>query len=367
MAVKRNEINLLEIWELIKKRRTVFYSIVILFTFGGLIFSLVLPKTYKAKAVILPVTSSQDGLGGGLKDQLGALAGLLGSAMETGRSSSMKILVAVLQSQNVAERVIQRTHLAEVLCPLASLKDRHLTPEQTTALQLELAWQTFSGKITIRESKELPTITVEAVFENPETSARVVEAFLEELQFYLNNNAVTIAKRNRIFIEKRLAENNAQLLRAGKELAEFYQRNRISTSSGSIDVHIDEENISDRTDSKSVDSEKNSNIVKNVPQKVYYEHIASQKEVLRAVNSLLSTQKELARIDEVKEGLAFQVIDPPKPPPLKYGPKRLLICLLSLLLGSLCALIYVYLAENFSNFRKAKNVYSEEIRSRTAQ
>jgi hypothetical protein len=87
-----------------------------------------------------------------------------------------------------------------------------------------------------------------------------------------------------------------------------------------------------------------STIIRNVPQRVYFEHLASQVELLKHVASLLAGQKELAQIEEVKEGLAFQVLEEPRAVALKYGPNRVLIALLSVFMGILSAFLYVYLS-----------------------
>jgi uncharacterized protein involved in exopolysaccharide biosynthesis len=188
----------------------------------------------------------------------------------------------------------------------------------------------------IKELKDMPTISISAVANDAELAAKIVQTYLDEAQEFINANTMTIAKRNRIFIEERLAENNADLLKTGKDLSEFYQRNPI-TPRGGIDVSLDTDNS----------NKKSPLVIKAIPQKVYYEHMMAQREILRNVNGLLATQRELARLDEVKEGIAFQIVDAPQIPPIKNGPRRLLIVLLTSFVGFLFGMIYVSISRNW--------------------
>ena len=88
---------------------------------------------------------------------------------------------------------------------------------------MEDAVKKMKEDVTTMDDKKAKTINIAGIFKSPELVARVVNAYVEELQKFINANAFTTAKRNRIFIEGQLAENKTELLEAGKEINDFYR------------------------------------------------------------------------------------------------------------------------------------------------
>ncbi len=347
MTSPTDGVNIVEVWNLIAEKRKLFLSVVGAFFILGLILCVVLPKNYQSKASILPAISGQDGVGK-TTDQLGAIAGLLGA--DFGRSSSTKILISVLKSRTLGDRVIERLKLWDQLVPQEPGGD---ASETANLKRREIAYRIFSSKIKIKEDKELPTIVLTATFNDPDTASAVLTTYLDELQHFLNSSTMTIAKRNRQFIEDRLVENDATLLRLGTELAQFYQRNAVSNAHGSLDVVLNKNDPSGI--SKESIPTRASHTIKNVPNKVYFEHLSSQREILRNVNGLLSTQREIARIDEVKEEISFQTLDAPKSPALPSGPRKIFILAIFSFLGLILAFSLVYASQYWHSLKKAKN------------
>lgn len=214
----------------------------------------------------------------------------------------------------------------------------------------------MSQCVTVREDKLTKKITVSGVFADPDLAARVVNVYLEELQKFINANAFTSAKRNRIFIEEQLRENKRGFLEAGKEINEFYKRNDISSVEANVDVDVGgliegKEGMASgiaklaqldvastgqvKVDVDSLMSQKagidakleRASVVEDVPQQVYLTYLMLRRELLAKVNALLATQYEIAKIDETKEELSFEIIDKGVPAVHKFKPKRALICI----------------------------------------
>lgn len=122
-----------------------------------------------------------------------------------------------------------------------------------------------------------------------------------------------------------------QFLKIGKDLSEFYQKFRVSNSNGQISVRAEFEKSSSLPLLQKVET---------VPQNVYYEYLKSQQALMGSVVNLLSTKRELAKIEEDKESISFQILDSPSMPNRRDEPKRAIICLIGLLLGTMMALAY---------------------------
>jgi uncharacterized protein involved in exopolysaccharide biosynthesis len=67
-----------------------------------------------------------------------------------------------------------------------------------------------------------------------------------------------------------------------------------------------------------------------------------------ALFEFLAKQAEGAKLDEARQGAFIQTLDPATPPDKKSSPKRLLIVLIAGILGSLVALIWVFIMEAWS-------------------
>jgi tyrosine-protein kinase Etk/Wzc len=282
---------------------------------------------------------------------------------------------------------------------------------------MESAVKAMKVAVVVMDDKKQKTIKITGIFKTPQLAARVVNAYVDELQKFINENSFTTAKRNRIFIEGQLAQNKEELLGAGKEINEFYRGNRVSSADAKVDVAIgntglgtgdsglerpellarnsvEPAEISDAPNaelrasnsesdtaghgsplpadgvvagvtgheaelnsllSQKVDLEKKlaeANVVKNVPQQVYLTYLMLRRELLAKVNALLTTQYEMAKIEEAKEDLAFQVIDKAVPPVHKFAPKRAQICIMSFMAALFGAIFLAFFREYIRRVKK---------------
>lgn len=364
-AQANQEIDLIDYWYILKNRTKSILAIVVFVSVLAVVVSLLLPKTYQAESVILPISSSstRDYLST-LKEQQGGLGALLGS-LATGIAPQNTItFLALLQSRTLTERIIEREALMPVLFPSQwdHRKNNWKSDDPKQIPLLEDARALMNGHMAFIQTKKFPTITITGTFQDPKLAARIVNAYVEELQAFLNTNALTVAKRNRIFIEEQLNQNKSELLTAGKNLSEFYQKYRVSNTESKISIPLDKlgkpqnpapaagESTPDQTTRQS--SAGVTTQIQEIPQRVYYEYLTQQNEVLKSVSHLLSTQYELAKIDEAKEGLAFQVIDEAVPPVRRAFPKRARICMIAFFSSLFFGCLYALFAEYIERARR---------------
>ena len=406
-----DEINLLDYWKVIKKYRKMIVAIVGAASVIAVIASLLMTKIYRAEAVFIPVSSGAGGGLGALASQFGGLASMAGINLPSGAGDAEK-LISILQSRTLIENVISKLNLMPILFEdkwnARSGGWRSYDPEGVP--NLEEAVKKMADSVLVSDDKKMKTISIGANFKDPALAARIANAYLDELQNFINANAMTTAKRNRIFIEGQLEENKEDLLEAGKEINEFYKSGRVSSAEAKVHVPIGRDQSPVTSDQRSVPSDKQgktllaqndvgvatngvttgsetsdesrvtshdaestpglgsrvssneaeallsqkaevekklaeARTVRDVPQQVYLSYLMLRRELLGKVNALLTTQYEMAKIEESKEDLSFQVIDYAVPPVKRYKPQRAKICIMSFFAALFVAVFIAFFRE----------------------
>ena len=395
-----DEINLLAYWRVIVKYKKMIVGIVVVASVVAVIVSLCMTKYYKAEALIVPVSSGGGGGLGSLASQFGGLASLVGVNLSGGGGSDATKFVTILKSRTLSESVIEHENLMPIL--FDDVGDKNTTMLKGEGLEkmpsMEAAVKSLKGLVTVTEDKKKRTIVISVISREPKVAARIANAYIRELQRFININALTTSKRNRLFIEGQLAQNKEELLEAGKEINEFYKGNRVSVAEAKVDVPIfnrglgsdvpgskteiresgkaliemnDSGEVSDSVAlsnhevqvpsakiesilSQKADIEQKideARTVKDVPQQVYLTYLMMRRELLARVNALLTTQYEMAKIEEAKEDLAFQVIDYAVPPIQRFKPRRGQICMMAFFAAFFFAVILAFLREYIEKMR----------------
>ncbi len=313
-----DEINLLDYWRVIWKRRKLIAYIVAATVVLTAVYSLTMTNIYQAKAVIMPVTAKSGGGGGvsglsALALQFGSLPGIAMPA-----SASASEIINLLKSNVLRERMIQQHNLLPILFPdqwdhrrqvwkksgfnlslnplyYISLISRAVDPapprpvkpkQDPNAPEMWDALRTLDGILKVTNSVKENTITISAEFRDPELAAKIVEYTMKTLTDYMSNEAKRVATTNRIYLEQQLGITTDPFIK----------------------------------------------------QKTY---------------NLIAEQIETAMMAEVKENFAFKVIDPPLAPDKKIKPKRSQMVMLSfvvaLFIGIFVAFFLEYLEKQ--NFR----------------
>jgi len=375
------DIDFVRYWKVVRRYWRSIVAIVITVSICAVIISLILPKKYKAEALIIPVSAAKGGGGvGGLLSQFSGLASLAGVSFGGGGDESEKFL-AILKSRTLTEDVIKQLDLMPILFPKSYDENGQNKSDIKGGEEpdMERAVKQLKKHITITENKKDKTIRLAGIFRDPEMSARVVNGYIDALQSFINDNAFTVAKRNRIFIEDQLEQNKREFLEAGKEVNEFYKKNRVSAVEGDLDVDIDimidslvEDMNSDsarspklaqlgpssldkletkitglRMRKKDIEAKiEESKLVKDVPQQVYLAYLMMRRELLAKMNALLTTQYEMSKIEETREDLGFQVIDWAAVPIRRDSPSRAKICIVSFFMAFMLAVGFAFFREH---------------------
>ncbi|MDA8125059.1 MAG: Wzz/FepE/Etk N-terminal domain-containing protein [Deltaproteobacteria bacterium] len=230
------EINLLDYWRVIWKRRRMIAGLAIVTAIAALVISLFMTDIYRAKAVIMPVAAKDSGgSGAGLAALAQQFGGIPGISLPGSASSSE--IVSLLKSNILREKMIQEYNLMPVLfhkrwdpgrqawkksgelgfferSPLEYLSriKRAFAPKPPAGVpqrdhDIPTTWDALrllDETIRISQDVKQNTITISADFYNPELAARIVDHYLATLTNYMSNEAKRVARTNRQYLEEQL-------------------------------------------------------------------------------------------------------------------------------------------------------------------
>jgi uncharacterized protein involved in exopolysaccharide biosynthesis len=242
-------------------------------------------------------------------------------------------------------------------------------------------------------------IAVSVEHKDPRLAADIANEYAVALQKFLNENAISLAKRNRIFLGKQIETTKADLKKAEEDLRVFQTEKKLAVldaqAEGSIkasaelkaqiiarevqlgamrefatranpDVKRIEDEIRelrqqlDRMEKGSKSPKGEESIGAFIPLSeaptVGLEYGRLKRDVLiqQKVFELLTQQYELAKIEEAKDDITFQVIDTAIPPEKRIKPKRTQNVALAAVVSVFLSIFLVFFLE-FVERQKEKN------------
>ena len=371
----REKSNLLEfVLTLAKHKRTLFwFTIPTIVLAAGL--SLLLRNNYKGEAKIMPPQQNQS-FANSMLDQLGGLGSLIGAASGSSllRNPS-DLYVAMLKSRTISDHLITRFSLMEVY------KAKRLTD----------ARKDLEDNTLITVGKE-GVISIDVEDHDPRRAADIANAYVEELEKLTHILTVTDAGKRRLFFEREVKTASEQLEAAEQDL----KKTQLETGIIQIDnqsrvmfqayadvralatekeveiqsmqtfaapdnpdlVRLQHELAALRSQIAAMEKGQGGPAVgdialERVPEKAlkYYDKF---REVTyrNALWQLMLKQYEAARVDESKDYVLIQVLDPAIAPEKKSGPFRSLIVLASVVLAFLLGTAWVYLNESLDRAKE---------------
>jgi uncharacterized protein involved in exopolysaccharide biosynthesis len=389
-----DEINLLDYWRVIKKRRKVILLLFFASVVSAAIISLLMTPIFQAKATLMPVESSQGKFSAALGSlqNLPFVGGAVGGAL--GKTTTDK-LISLMNSRTVAEDVIKSLKLMPILFQNAwDEKNNRWKINRPPTLQDTVNLLKSMVKIA-DDRKGLISISVE--YKNPELAANIANGYMDALQRFLSTSAISLAKRNRIFLEKQIGVTKKDLKEAEESLKDFQTSKKISVLDAQAEAairaqaelkaqiitrevqlgasrefatkeHPDVKRLEDELRELSQQLKRLEGGTKNPEKKesigafitlsdaptvgLEYGRLRRDALIQQKVFELLTQQLELAKIEEAKDDITFQIIDPAIPPEKRIKPSRRTNVLLaggvSLFLGVFLAFFLEYLARQKS-------------------
>ena len=403
--IYEEEIDLFELFSRIWKRRKLILAITLSITAISGIISFFITPVYKATAKIIPLASQKQSFIPIPSDMLG-LMGLLGTEFGGSRSATIK---AILQSRELAKRVIENTGIKKYL--YGKLWDeksgslRKDIPPHKIPSDDELAEKFLKENLVVTEDKKTGVIDISILFpKEPTLSAIIANEYIKELSKILNEKAYTVAKKNRIFLEERVKQTELKLSQVEQDFKDFQQRYNVVA----IDKQMEEglkiyaELVAKLAEKemqlevmRKITSPDNPEVVtlnyeinelrkkireleegqkvmqvkgyildrskkliiplENVPE-LAMEYIRRRREVeiQNEIYKVLLRALEQARIEEEKETLSFEVVDYAYTPRFKYKPKRKLIVMVSFVSSLFASIFLALFLDSIQNRREQK-------------
>lgn len=388
-VTEEDEINLFDLlFVLVKHKRMIVGSCAATFLLVCLI-TLMLPNIYTATARILPPTPDKGRLGGlsGMLGGMGDLAALAGVQVGT---TPADLYVGMLKSRTIADAVIDQFDLMTV----------HEQEFRT------LMYAALNELVRISLGKADGIIEIRVDDEDPQRAAAIANAYVDELKkLNLRINVSTVG-RERKFLEERLVVVVRELARAENDLKQFQEEHkailldeqtkgliesiaRLKGVQASKEVELGvllsyqtEQNREVRALRESINQIReqvrlleqspsggpvSSDAVfaaAEVPELgLRLARLMRDYKVQETLFELLTTQYEMAKINEAKNTSPLQVLDEAVAPDRKSKPKRALIVLLATFAVGFVALLMAFVTESLGHLDEDNRQRWEQIKS----
>lgn len=374
-----DEINLLDSWRVLVKRRRVIGLIVGGAFIVSIIISFLLPKIYASTTSILPPQQENSlsvGMAAASQFAGNSLGGLAGGFL--GLKSPSDLWVGILKSETIQDAIISRFDL------------KTLYQEKT----IEDTRKALNKNVSIRKSKE-DIISIIVQDKDPKRASEIANAFVEELDRVNKGIMMTSGGRMRAFVEKRLNEEKIELERTEEQVKEFLENNgavklddqskaiietigkvkgqlmakevelqtllsfatpnnpqaellksQVEELRGSL-RELEEGKRGERLSTKSIFIP-----TAKIPDlALQYARLLRDAKVQETLYGFLTQQYEMARIQEAKDSPTVQVLDVAKVPERKARPKRTVIIVLFTLTAALGAVFICLLMEKLQELK----------------
>jgi tyrosine-protein kinase Etk/Wzc len=346
--------------------------------------SLLLPKMYVATARILPPQEKNSGLASLIGNSEDPLVGLAGNLLVS--QTPAALYVGIMKSRNVADALNQKFKLKE----LYDLK------------YIEDVYSKLRGRSTIEVSKNDQIISVSVRDRDPQRAADMANTYVSMLDQINRKLSTTQGKRKRLFLEDRLKEVRADMDRAETNLKTFREKFHLVSIQDQAEAAIEGaariksqiiaaqtelrvfkkfgtekqieavmlqakiEELQKQLDSieKGKDLETNGSgpTIKGKESTFYIPfnelpqlsmeliRLMREAKIQEKLFELLTSQYEMAQIEESRDIDTIQVLDRAMPPEKKDSPKRIRIILVCTFLALLGSVVTVFLKCYYHRF-----------------
>ena len=321
-------------------------------------YAFTIEPTFTAKVVMLPPQQQQSAAASALQS-LGALGGLAGAA---GIKSPADQYVALMQTNTVEDRLIERFKMMEVY-KTEFKADARKALEQNTR---------------ISAGKKDGLLTIEFDDKSPQRAAEVANAYVEELRRLTSSLAMTEAQQRRAFFEKQLGQTKDKLTAAQRALqaaginegairaepraaAEVYAKLQAEITAGEVRLQTMRGYLAETAPEFQQAQNQLTALRGQLARREAVNTSGAQGDYVdrfrefkyqETLFDLFTRQYEVARIDESREGAVIQVLDPATPPERKSKPKRAMMAVVATLAAGFALLLWVFVRNALRNARQ---------------
>jgi len=211
-SVPEDEIDLLEYWRIIWKRKWMIIGCSFLAAVLAAWVSLQKPNMYKAEVLLSPVSDGSSG-GGMSLGGLGGLASLAGISVSGGGSSETNL--AVLKTRDFIWKFIQEEKLMPILFADAWDEDKKTWKETDPEKQPSLwaAYRMCLGMMTISTDTKTGLITLGVEWKDADLAAKWANDLDQRLNYYLRQKALRESAANLEYLHRELNRSQVEDMR----------------------------------------------------------------------------------------------------------------------------------------------------------
>ena len=301
------------------------------------------------------------------------MAALAGLDMGGAKDQTDKIMV-LAKSRTVKEQIVREFELDKIIVDdIPKKRDR-----------IQYTIEEFDELFSAEYDKKTKVITLGFKWESPELAAAVVNRYTEVLQNFLEEKALTIEKKNRLFYENQLIAEKKRFRGETKSLAAFQKKSKLLDpevqAKGTMTLYgaLMSQKMSLEMQVQGLESalspdnprllamkkqlkEINKNLssiegsgketgalpsLGNAPDKmVEYTGLMAGVKVSQAVYETIVKLYEKAKLDEAKAEIYVEVIDPAIVPDKKVSPKRAMMAVVAMFAGLFISVFIVFFME----------------------
>ena len=335
----------------------------------SVLLSLAMPVRYQSTTRLMPPDSTGDGLAmlSAVADKAGLPGSLAGNFL--GLKSSADLLVGILNSNTLQDRLITRYNLAKVYGATFSEDIRQKLAEHTA----------------IGQDRKSGIIAITVTEHDPKLAVALANSYVDELNALSSQLSTSSARRERIFLEERLNQVSKDLAKAQTDLSQFSSKNatfnppeqsramvasvaelqgrmiaaqaqlegvRAIYSDNSVKVRALRAEINrlqqeiERMGGKpgaNLNADASSELYPSIRQlpllSVTFDDLFRRAKIQEAVYEALTRQYELAKV-QAKELPAIRVLDPAELPQKKSFPPRSIITLFGVVFSFAFAVVW---------------------------
>ncbi|MCH7762851.1 MAG: hypothetical protein IIB95_03815 [Candidatus Marinimicrobia bacterium] len=389
ISASESEINLIDNVKIVWKRHKSIFLNIIAVTFFAVIISLIMPKTFRASAVLMPPSSELS------SSILGAISNLPFNNLISQSTDETMSFIAILKSRTVMENVIDKFDLVnfyevendeEAFETLSDNVQFEVEEEGTIRISalVSTSWLHLEKEeeITKNLSADLANYFVEQLVEInskfKSEKTRQNRGFIEN-RYYQNIEDLSMAEeRLKAFQEDHntvaLMEQTTAIIQVATALVSHMSISKVKISISKVKLSILEETLpKDHPEIKLLETEiilletEITGLNKQLKELDYGEkeitmipgfsevpdlglelgRLMRDVEVQNTLYTFLTQQYEEAKIQEARNFPTVQVLDEAKIPIKKYRPRRALLVVSTFLLILLINVIFVIVKTNY--------------------
>jgi capsule polysaccharide export protein KpsE/RkpR len=304
-------------------------------------------------------------------------AGLVGLS---GGAATGELLIEVLRGPTVVDKIIDRFGLMTLYKEEYRLKMREIV----TSKILHAAADTRSAIVSV------------AVWdEDPERAARMANAFVDELKNVMLTLAIGEAAQRRLFFEQQVLAAHKTLGDAEDELQRYQEKSGLVAMEPQVEAMLSSmaalraqvaakevelsalrtyaggsnpnlrraeseltalraelAKLEQQQEQKASDGSAQPSLREAPQLGLEYQRRVRDVKFATAMYELMLRQFEAAKIDESREAMVVQIVDPATPPDYKFKPKRALIVVFATLLGLCLGMLWALWADYIEAMKK---------------